>query len=76
MTRLFEFAMEEQIACIERELALREKVYGRWIKSGKMTRKKAEHEYACMRAVLHTLQDRERRQKPKADGERSKITHI
>jgi len=55
MYRLFEFSIEEQIACIAREIQLRGKVYGRWITEKRMTREKAEHEFRCMQAVRDTL---------------------
>lgn len=55
MDRLFDFSIEEQIACVAREMQLRGKVYGRWIEQKKMTRTKAEHEFRCMQAVRNTL---------------------
>lgn len=48
--------IEEQIACIERELGMRVKLYPRWVKSGKLTQAAADEELARMRAVLLTLQ--------------------
>lgn len=47
--------MEEQIACIEREIRMRERVYPRWVGAGKLSQKKADHEIAAMRAVLATI---------------------
>ncbi len=55
MARLFDFSLEEQIACLERELKLRAAVYPRLIQQKQMSREKAEHEYACLRSVLHML---------------------
>lgn len=55
MGRLFAFSIEEQIACIAREIQLRGKVYARWIEEKRMTREKAEHEFRCMQAVRDTL---------------------
>lgn len=46
----------QQIAAAGRELALREKVYPRWIEAGTMTSDKARHEIACMKAIVATLQ--------------------
>lgn len=46
----------DQIACIERELRQRAKVYPRLIESGRMTPNKAREETARMEAVLATLQ--------------------
>ena len=48
--------IEEQIACIERELGMRVKLYPRWVKGGKLTQAAADEELARMRAVLLTLQ--------------------
>jgi hypothetical protein len=47
--------VNEQIACVKREIAMRERVYPRWVAAGKMTKAKADHELAAMRAVLDTL---------------------
>ena len=44
-----------QIACIEREIAMRERVYPRWVNEGRMKQNKADAELAAMRAVLATL---------------------
>ena len=44
-----------QIACVRREISLRERVYPRWVDSGRMTADLARHELAGMRAVLETL---------------------
>jgi hypothetical protein len=48
-------SLDEQIACVTREIALREKVYPKWIETGRMTKQKAEHEIAAMKAALGTL---------------------
>jgi hypothetical protein len=45
-----------QIACVRREIALRESCYPRWIKSGRMKEARANQELAAMKAVLGTLQ--------------------
>jgi hypothetical protein len=45
----------EQIACVRREIAMRERSYPRWVEAGKMTQEKAEDELAAMRAVLATI---------------------
>lgn len=49
-------SIAEQIACVKRELGMRERVYGRWVEVGKMTQAKAERETREMRAVLATLE--------------------
>lgn len=48
--------LEDQIASVKRELALREAMYPRWVSAGTMTKAKSEHEIAAMRAVLETLE--------------------
>ncbi len=49
-------AIEDQIACVKREITMRVRVYPRWVGSGKMTRSLADREIANMRAVLATLE--------------------
>jgi hypothetical protein len=48
-------SLAEQIRCIERELGLRQRVYPRLIKSGRMLEAEAERQMAAMRAVHETL---------------------
>ena len=45
----------EMIACIDRELGMREKVYPRWVEAGKLTPAKAARELVLMRAVRERL---------------------
>lgn len=45
-----------QIACIERELRMRRRVYPRWVEAGRITQAKAEWEIDAMEGVLATLQ--------------------
>jgi hypothetical protein len=49
-------ALADQIACVKRELALRERDYPRWVGSGLMKQTEADTELARMRAVLVTLE--------------------
>ena len=56
MSDLFPPNLAEQIACIEREIAMRLRVYPRQIANGRMTQRKADREIALMRAVLATLE--------------------
>ncbi len=49
------FTIEEQIACVKREISMRERVYPRWVAAAKMSQHRADHELECMRAVLRTL---------------------
>lgn len=55
MADLLPVTLEDQLRCVEREIALRERVYSRWAESGKMMRQKADREIAVMRAVADTL---------------------
>jgi hypothetical protein len=48
-------SIDDQIACVERELAMREKMYPRWIKQHKMTPQGMDREMGRLRAVLCTL---------------------
>lgn len=52
-----EVTLEQQIECVERELAMRRRVYPRWVNAAKpkMTPAKMELELARMEAVLATL---------------------
>jgi hypothetical protein len=47
--------LEDQIASVSREVALREHVYKKMVETGRMTKLNADHEIACMRAALGTL---------------------
>jgi len=42
----------DKLACAERELKLRSRVYARWVEEGKMSAGKAAHEIACMTAIV------------------------
>jgi hypothetical protein len=55
MTELFPIGIDEQIACVEREIALRRRVYPRRIADRKMTQQLADRQLAAMSAALHTL---------------------
>ncbi|WP_439579465.1 hypothetical protein [Elioraea sp.] len=48
-------SIERQIACVEREIALRRRAYPRWVQAGRMTQRDADREFAEMEAVLATL---------------------
>jgi hypothetical protein len=45
----------EQISEVKSELAIRERLFPKWITIGQITRENAEKKCARMRAVLHTL---------------------
>jgi hypothetical protein len=47
----------EQVAEIKREIALRQRVYPRWVGLGKLTQRAADRQIAVMQAVLAKLQE-------------------
>ena len=51
-----DIGIDRQIACVRREVAMREHVYQRRVADNKMTQAKADEEIATMRAVLATLE--------------------
>lgn len=67
MQRLVDLA--KQIACVEREIGFRERVYPRWVAASKMKQDKADYEIAAMRAVLETLKAEQTRRQPSLIGE-------
>lgn len=50
-----EITLEQQIACVRRELALRQRVYPKWVSAGRMKQADADKELAAMQAVHDTL---------------------
>jgi phage gp16-like protein len=52
---LMTITLDDQIACVRRELALRRSVYRRRVLDKKMTQDIADRELAHMEAVLETL---------------------
>jgi hypothetical protein len=49
--------LEQQVAAVAREIAMRRNVYPRWVAAGKMEQAEAEHQVAAMNAVIATLKD-------------------
>lgn len=45
----------DMVACIKRELAMRENVYPKWVRSGRMKASDADREVRRMRGVLKRL---------------------
>lgn len=43
----------DKIRCLKREIALRERVYPKWVANGTMSDAGAKREIAVMKAVLH-----------------------
>jgi len=50
-----QFSIVAQIAEVDREIVMREKVYPSWIARGKMQQSEADYYMGRMRAVLRTL---------------------
>jgi hypothetical protein len=46
----------DKLACAERELKMRKRVYERWVEEKKMSAGKAAHEIACMEAIVSDYQ--------------------
>lgn len=55
MPDLFPVTLDDQIACVEREIRMRERVYPHQVNLGRMNQEYADRELARMRAVLSTL---------------------
>jgi hypothetical protein len=56
------FTLEEEIEELQRELAIREKVYPRWIQEGKIKRDQAEKKKGLLKSTIARL-DRELKKK-------------
>lgn len=50
-----EFSLDQQIASLKREIAMRKNVYPKWVTLGKMRAGESDHEIGAMTAALHTL---------------------
>lgn len=48
--------LDEQLACVRREVALRMRCYPAWVQRGSMTQAWADYQLAAMQAVLTTLE--------------------
>jgi hypothetical protein len=48
-------APQDLVACVEREIRMRERVYPRWVSAGRMTQARADQEIALMREVAEVL---------------------
>lgn len=56
MTDLLPISLEDQIACVKRELRLRTITYPKWVAAKRLRQDAADREIAVMTAVLETLQ--------------------
>ena len=61
-----QITIDEQIAEVKREIAMRNKVYPRWIESGSLPKQKADFQILAMEAVLISLQVIAREKAPQA----------
>lgn len=52
---LSDVTMADEIACVRRELAMRERAYPKWVSGGRMKQAEADRELRRMRAVLKRL---------------------
>lgn len=56
------FTTEAKLACIERELSLRKRVYPRQIMTHRLTEKKAAYELAVMEAIAKDYREQQKRE--------------
>lgn len=54
----------ELLACATRELRMRRRVYPHWVNDGRMPQAKADHELACMEAIVRLLEPLAEAEKP------------
>ena len=64
MSELFEPTLDELIACVEREIRLREFVYPKRVADRRMSADKSSRELMLMRAVASKLYELHRSAKP------------
>jgi hypothetical protein len=55
VAELFPPNLAEQIACLEREIVLRRRLYPSWVRAHRLSQPKADREIACMEAALASL---------------------
>lgn len=48
--------LADEIACVRREVGMRERVYPRWVQLGRMSQTQADKETVAMKAVLTRLE--------------------
>ena len=57
--------LTDQIKSAERELAIRKRVYPKWVDSRKMTSDQCRHEIDCQEATVALLKTWQEKQQPK-----------
>ena len=55
MSDMFGITVLEQIECARREVAMRKRVYPRWVANGKMKQNKADLEIEIMESIVDLL---------------------
>lgn len=50
--------ISEMIACAKRELAIRKRVYPKWVESNRMTHEQCRHELETMEAIVAELESK------------------
>ncbi len=61
-----QITIDEQINEVKREIAMRNKVYPKWIESGSLPKTKADFQILAMEAVLISLQELAKKTAPQA----------
>lgn len=56
MSEAAPITLDEMIACAEREVRMRKRVYPRWVEHGRMTPQAANRETRTMEAILAELE--------------------
>lgn len=51
---------DELVRAAERELSMRQRVYPRWVEAKRMSQAKADHEIACMTAIVDLCREKAR----------------
>ena len=63
-----QISLQDKIASLERELALRERLYPKWVLEGRMIESEAAREIAVLKAILADYQDAKYREDYDAEG--------
>jgi hypothetical protein len=64
----FQIPIDDQIAELKAELALRRNVYGNWIRSNRMKKEAGDRRFARMTAALHTLMELQETERGRETG--------
>ena len=61
-----QITIDEQVAEVKREIAMRQRLYPKWIEAGSMKKSKADFQILVMEAVLISLQEIAKQKAPQA----------